>query len=536
MKKVITLVSLFCITLTGCQSGSNPSPCKKKVLNTCFMRMPPTVDPRRIGDPISSTLSFMIFEGLTRYETEGYVENALAQSIDISEDGKTYTFHLRDTQWTDGHPVTAHDFEYTWKTLLAPNFPSVCPYLFYPIKNAEKAKRGDVNIDAIGVTALDDKTLQVELENPTDYFLKLISFCIFSPIPKHIDESNPNWFKNPNDNLICNGPFKIHSWRNEDEIQVTKNTTFWESDTVDLDKIAVSIIQDASTALQLFQQGSIDWMNDMVASIPLDALTTLSKEGKIDSVPVGNTVFVSFNVNEFPFTNANIRKAFSLSIDRKSITDHVTQLKEQPANRVIPPALATHQVAQAISSIQESKQALAHFAKGLEELGLTKDQFPEITFTFPSVEPYREVGQVLQQQWQNALGVKIKMNGCEMKTFFDQLQNRSYQFGEAVWWAQYADPMSIFERFRFGSGKKNYPGWDNKEFQTLLTKADSTNDSALRTSFLKTAEDVLIREIPLTPVYHFNSNSLRQPYVAHANINPCSTIQLRNVKLLDEKR
>ena len=535
MRKIFSTITLLVLLLASCQKSQDQNPCKNKVLRIAFMHMPFNVDPRRTGEPVSSTMVFMTFEGLMHLESDGSISKALAQSIDISDDQKTYTFHLKEAKWTDGMPITAYDFEYSWKTMLDPNFPSVCPYLFYSIQGAEKAKKGEISTEEVGIKALDERTLQVKLQNPTPYFLDLTGFCAFFPVPKHIDQANPNWFKNPGPEMVCSGPFKIHKWQHGDEIKVVRNADFWEAETVILNGIHISIINEQATTLQMFEQGKIDWVGNLLTPLSLDALSSLHKAGKIQSFPAGNTIFVSYNVHSKPFDNLNIRKAFSTAIDRKAITDHITQLSELPATQVIPPVLTKNKILDLIPTKPKIEEAQNLFQQGLSEMGITAAEIPPIKLMFPADEVYKRVGESLQQQWSQAFGIQIESDYCEMKVFFDRLQLRDYQLAEAVWWAQYADPMNILERFRYGNGNKNYPGWENETYLSLIDQVETAKDPVVRLELIRAAEKVIVDQVPLAPVYHFNSNCLSQPYVAGVEISPISHMQFRRTYFIDDE-
>ena len=534
MKKIICLLTMVAL-FAACQKKTDKAPSDCKVLRTCFTHTPLTIDPRRTGDPISCGLSFMLFEGLTRIDADRSYSNGLADKIDISEDYKTYTFHLRPSNWTDGHPITAHDFEYSWKTTLHPDFPSICPYLFYSILGAEKAKKGDIPVEDIGVKALDDLTLEVKLEHPTPYFLTLVSFCAFFPIPKHIDSNNPDWFKTYDHSVVCSGPYKIQRWQHDSKIIVEKNPEFWEADQTQLSAIDISIIPDQNTSLQMYEHGELDWLGGMIADLSLDALTSLHKEGKIKSAPGGNTVFISFNVHSKPFHNLNMRKAFSCAIDRTAITKHITQLSEIPAAQVVPPALTGDSAQSLISTDAQLELAREYFEMALDELGLTRETLPKIALTFPSVEVFKKVGEALQEQWREAFGIEVESNFCEMKVFFDKLQHKTYQIAEAAWWAQYLDPMNILERFRYAEGSKNYPGWENPKYLSLMNQIETTIDAEKRTQLMQAAEKVIIEDVPLTPVYHFSANFLEKPHVEGVVVTPLCDTQFRRAKIADKK-
>ena len=240
MKPVFAAVLLF---LSACGSPVSES----ATLRLSFNTSPATLDPRKSGDFVSSTLIRLIFDGLTRCLPGGDVEPALAQRIDISPDGLLYTFHLRKAYWTDGHPVAAQDFERSWKKILDPSFSSLCAYLLFPIKNAEKCAKGEAPLSEVGIQSIDSRTLRVELERPAPFFLSLTAFPLYLPIPSHTEQD-------PKRPPVCNGPFRIDSLIPNSEIRLVKNRRFWNVGHISLDAIHISVIPDENTAFQMFEQ------------------------------------------------------------------------------------------------------------------------------------------------------------------------------------------------------------------------------------------------------------------------------------------
>ncbi len=329
-------IALCIFILCSCQNSHKEM---KKMIRLSFHVNPTTVDTRKNTDVCSSALLFMIYEGLTRLLPDGSTEAAMAKAIEISEDGKVYTFHLRNAVWSDGRPVSAHDFEYSWKKILTPSFASPCPYLFYSIRNAEEAVKGEIPIDEVAIWAIDNKTLKVELKNPTPYFLALISFCNFFPIPKHVEEEDPLWHLRLDRTLVTNGPFTLSKWIPNQEIVVIKNPLYWDVDHVKLDGIHISIIGDEKTTLKMFESGDLDLITSVTSPLSIDDLISAKEKGLIETKPMGGTLFCTFNLQHKLFQNASIRKAFAFAIDRPSIVENITQLSDTAATRFIPHAI-----------------------------------------------------------------------------------------------------------------------------------------------------------------------------------------------------
>lgn len=528
MRQLVYFPCLLLVLLVfSCHSSSDSSRIQKNVLRVNFPSDPPTLDPRKGGDVISSSMQFMLFEGLTRFTPESSTELSLAKSIDISPDGKTYTFHLRDSKWSDGTDLDAYDFEFAWTEMLSPNFPCPNANLLYPIKNAEAAKNGELPLDEIGISATDSKTFVVELENPTPYFLELTSFCVFFPVPHKNVIEHPNWADTASEHFVCNGPFVLDTWQPNNRIIVKKNEHYWNAPEVHLSAIHVSLVNDENTALEMYGKGEIDIVGNPFSQIPLDSRPALVKEGKIITKPIGATTMCSFNVNTFPFNNIHMRKAFSYAINRKAIVDNITQLSEIVATGNVPPILK-NDINHEYYKDADYERAQYHFNKGLEELEIEVSDLSNLTFHYLTNEVYNKIAQALQQQWYEVLGVQVKLANTEFRIFLDKLARKDYQFCEFMWVAQYNDQMNILDRFKLKTNRLNHPGWENPEYIQLLDDSMQCLDSTKRFELLEKAERIFIDEQPITSLFHWNYAYLQKPYLKGVHISPIGSVHLGN--------
>ena len=512
-------LSLLLLIFASCTKEQKNSPSRNNILRMNVFREPSTMDPRKGSEFIGSTFHNMLFEGLTRLNSDYSISPAQAKTIEISDDRKTYTFHLRDTKWSDGSPVTAVDFEKAWKKILTPDFAAANAPLFYPIKNAEEAKGGLVPIDKVGIYAVDDKTLVVELKNPTPYFLKLIAFCVFFPVKHTVDDIEPNWMNHAGKNYLSNGPFRLKSWKHNNEIVLEKNPFYWESNMIPLENVQVSMVKDENTVLQMYENEELDFIGDALSPIPKDVLPKYLKKGLLKTHTSAATTSVTFNVSQFPFTNKSIRKAFAYAIDRKEIVDNITQLGEEIATQIIPTCLKTEP---AFSYFKDGnlRKSQKYFSKGLKELGITAEEFPILTYNYSFSDLNHKLAQALQQQWAKNLGVKVQLQHCEHKVFLDKLVSRDYTMAPMFWFAQYHDPMSVLERFKYKKNPKNYCDWESPTFISLLeqTASDVTDQEHLK--ILEAAEALLLKEMPLTPLYHWKTVFMTKDHVTYEEFPP----------------
>lgn len=516
------------LSFQSCTKKNENKQTRVELLRLNLQRDVATMDPRRGADMISSHLHFMLFEGLTRLDQNGTNHPAQAKSISLSDDRKTYTFYLRDCLWSDGTQVTAYDYEYSWKTILSPNFPAANAPLLYPIKNAEKAKKGAASIDEVGIYALDEKTLMVELEQPTPYFLQLTSFCVLFPVKKNLDIADPEWIYRAGESFISNGPYILRHWKHKDEIVVEKNPHYWNKNEVLVGTIHMSIIENESTALKMFEKGYLDMIGAPLSPIPTDALHTFFKEGRLTTCPIGGSTIIAFNTQKFPFENIHLRKAFSLAIDRAAITENITQLGEDPAVEVIPPVLKNGH-SRAFFKDNDISAARMYLDKGLQELGIKASDL-HLTYCYENTEIYHKIAQALQQQWKNVLGIQVNLENIENKILMDRLVKRDYVFAQAIWVAQYHDPMNILERYKFRTNPKNYAAWENERYKELLEQSALAKDTIERESILEDAEAIFVEEMPVCPIYHWRFSFMMQPHL-NVPLSPIGDINFTQITL-----
>ncbi len=514
MKNYITLLLL--IILVAC--SSNPTPHKSPhTLRMNICREPPTLDPRKGSEWVGTAMHYMLFEGLMRLNPNGTTTPAQARSVEISDDRLTYTFHLRGTHWSDGSTVTAQDFEMAWKKIIDPDFAASSAYLLYPIKNGEKIKKGEMSVEQFGVKSVDDLTLVVELEQPTPYFLDLVSFSIFFPINYQMDKTNPEWMNEASPDFISNGPFKLKTWKHNREIAYEKNENYWEAPLIALDEVHVSMIADENTALAMYNKGELDIIGMVISPIPTEALDHLQKNGILKAHATPATTIITFNTDRFPFSNQHIRKALSLAIDRHEIVTNISQLGEDVATQIIPPSLSNGKMVDYFKDHDLAK-ARSELLEGLQELGI--HELPLVTLEYSGSDVNNRLAQILQRQWKNALNVNIELQKYEHKVLLDRLVNRNYDLATCFWFAQYNDAMSILERFKLKSNAKNYPSWENKEYIRLLDQSALDKTADLREKTLAKAEALLLNEMPLTPLFHWKTSYMISDRFALNDLQP----------------
>ena len=517
---------ILSLLLFACTTHSTilHNPKKHKTVYLNFISSPLSIDPRKSTDPITVALSQMLYEGLTHLESDGSVTMALAEHITVSSDQTTYTFYLKKSFWSDGTPLKASDFAASWQTILHPTSPVLTAHLLFPIQHAKEVKEGKRLMQELGVQALDDITLRVKLTHPIPYFLQLVSCSCYFPIAPHQqNEACPT--SKQEKKWISNGPFLLESWEKHDKIVLKKNISFWNAQDVQLDYIYISLIPDEMTAFNLFEQNRLDLIGGNLSPIPLDALPSLLQEKKIETHPATTTTFCAFNIHSPPFNHPSMRKAFGYAINRQALVLHILQIFHQPACGLIPPSIYS-QMNQQPDNINHVDLAQHHFQTALEELNIQKEDLPALTYSFYSGDISKKVALFLQNQWETVLGVKVHLQAYEFKVFIDKLHRHDFQFALMSWIAQYNDPMSFLERFLSKTTYRNYTGWEHPLFVTLIERSFYQNAKKRLTSLLA-AEQCIIDEMPIFPLYHYDILYLKNPHLKNVTVSPLGHIELR---------
>jgi oligopeptide transport system substrate-binding protein len=524
MKKFFITGALL---LSGCTSNEEAK--KDGWLYMNFCREPTSHDCRKTTEANTAYLDELLNEGLIKLNTDGTIGPAQAEKVDISKDGLVYEFHLKNTFWSNGDPVTAEDFARSWRKCLSPDFVSPFCYYFYSIKNARLAKKGLVPLDQVGIDVISPKCLRVTLEHPASNFLALITASLALPFRyKNEDESNPK-------NLLSNGPFVISKWKDGAKLKkiLLKRNPYYASDTFPLKGIDISLIEDQNTAFELFERGQLDFIGAPYSPLSPTTLETMSADS-IDASITKKAVSVSacnFNTWRFPLNNVHIRRALSYAIDKELLVKAFSAHRFIPAYSLVPDGFKP----QGYTSFTKGDEELAkeHFEKGLEELGITRKKFPKLTLLYPLSADnviIQKIAQILQQNWKNVLGIEIALQTCDLKVVIAALAKKEFDIGLTLWDAYYPHPLSFLERFIDGDNPKNYTGWQNKEFQSAMNEAFSAIDKQEELKAIIRAETILAEEAPLAPVIFWNFSVFVDSRIKGLEIDNAGRAHLENVK------
>ncbi len=511
---ILLVVLIGSSLILGC-GPKGPELAQEQVLRYNVGAEPQFFDPRKATGIPEFTMLLNLFDGLVRYNTEGQLVPSIAESYTVSDDGLKWTFKLRDAKWSNGEPLTAYDFEYSWKTALSPEIASEYAYQLYYIKNGEKYNSGEItNPDEVGVKATDEKTLEVTLEAPTPYFLALLTFTTYLPVNKKLDESNPDWAKSA-DNYISNGPFRLTKWEHNHLIEMEKNPYYWDKDKVKLSKIIFTMVEENTTEMLMFENGEIDWGPNP----PPQELERLQKEGKVVINPYLGTYYFTFNVTKPPFNDVRVRKALTLAIDREAIVKNITMAGELPATAYVPPGVPDAEPNSDFREVggelfkaydpETAKQLLA-------DAGYPDGKgFPSFVILYNTNERHKTIAEAIQRMWKENLGISCTLTNQEWKVYLDNRQALNYDVARAGWIGDYTDPMTFIDMFVTGGGN-NDTGWSNPQYDELVRTAKSTGDQKVRMKAMHDAEKILMDEMPICPIYFYTRPEMIKPYVKNA--------------------
>lgn len=513
MKLRYWFVTVCLLMVCGCQTSASKPEHPTRTLRTCLSGDILSLDPRKGVSMSSQSVVRMLFTGLVRLDENLQPKLELAESFRVSPDYKTYVFSLKNCTWSDGSPITAYDFEQTWKAALTPAYSSSCTNLFFFLKNGRKAFLGQVSVDKLGVQALDEKTLVVELEHANPNFLNILMHSVFSPVHHSMRYTLPN-----STNLICSGPFQLRKYTIQDQIILSKNSHYWNSSSTRLDELHFYIIKDPATALMMFEKKEIDWLGDPLARLVPESIPVLRKKGILHSYPTAGLQWMFVNTNKYPLDNANIRKALAYAIDRKTIMQELLNFEGLHPTLGLIPQIVKKERWHPWFKDNDVEQARVLFEKGLQEQGITKEQFPSITLTYATSANAKTV-QAIQQMWKMNLEIDVKIEQVDGPVLFSKWYEKDYQITWLAWVLQYNDPVNMLEIFKYKNAQPNYMGWENPSFITHASASLSAMTEVERWNHVEEAEKIFFEEMPSIPVNDFTAFYLQQPYVKDVNVN-----------------
>lgn len=488
----------------------------EKILRTNNASEPGSLDPALAQGTHESWVLNHTFEGLMKLDEDGEVVEGMAESYELADDDVTYTFTLRDDiKWSNGDPVTAEDFEFSWKRALDADLAADYAFQLFYIKGAEEYNTGEGSRDDVMVTAKDEKTLEVVLDSPTGYFLELTAFYTYFPVNKAVVEDNSDW-ANDAETHVSNGPFNLTEWVHDASIKVRKNDNYYDNESINLDGIDFTILEEASTTWQGYEGGEYDLLVDVPQAITAEMVEEDNDELKIGKM-VG-TYYYNLNPETKPFNNPKVRKGLALTIDRETITSKITQGGQIPAEGVVPFGIMDEDGTEYRDKVDKSvdfdvEEGKKLFEEGLEEEGMTPEDMKEIVLLYNTDEGHKKIAQAVQDMWKQNLGIEIQLENVDFNVKLDREKSGDYDISRAGWIGDYVDPMTFIDLW-WSESSFNDAKYNNPEYDALIEKTKSTADQSVRFEAMREAENMLMEDMPVIPIYFYTQPYAQKPYVS----------------------
>ncbi|MBT8859547.1 peptide ABC transporter substrate-binding protein [Lactobacillus delbrueckii subsp. bulgaricus] len=505
--------------LAACGSNSSKeSSSSKKTLNWTVASEIPTMDMSKATDTTSFNQLSNTMEGLYRLGKNSKLEKALATSEKVSKDGKTYTYTLRKSKWSDGSELTAKDFVYSWRRTVDPKTASQYSYLFSGIKNADAIVAGKKKPETLGIKAVGKYKLVITLERRMAYFDKLMGFAVFFPQSEKAVTKYGSKYGTASKYMLYNGPFKQTGWTGSNlSWKMVKNPYYWDKKNVKLDTITWSVQKTPSTSYNLYQSNKLDYTG-------LDASQTKQLKNQKGYVTLnqGATFYLQFNIAKNKYlANTNIRKALSLAVDRKGLTSSLGG-NSVPANTLTPTQLTdvngedyTKRISKSAESFYPAstnkKEAVKYLNRGLKELGVSKFSFKILS---DDTDSGKKTTEFLQSTFESTFGnkVSVSVQNLPFKTRLSRSTSGNFDVVISGWSADFADPISFLDLFT-STNPENNGKWKNTSYDKLIADSKTTASTSKRWDDLTKAEDILLNNVGVAPLYYNTIAALIRPTV-----------------------
>ncbi|MCI5972048.1 MAG: peptide ABC transporter substrate-binding protein [Anaerococcus sp.] len=489
---------------------------KDGVLDINIASEPDSIDPALNTSVDGAIMISHLFESLIRWDDDGegnaVLKPGIAESWEVSDDGLTWTFKLRDAKWSDGKDITADDFVYSWNRLVDPATGADYEYMLDMVKGYDEKK--------LDISAPDPKTFVVNLNVKCPYFEEICAFPAVMPVRKDIIEANKTWTNSP-ETLVSNGAYKLEKWDHNSTLSMVKNPEYYDQDSVKAEKLAFHLQDDQNAIYASYRSGDLDFIN----SVPQEEIQKLLDTKELKIKPYVGTYFVCFNTEKEPFNDPKVRKAFSLAIDRNFIVNQVTGQGQEPATAYVPSGVYDAKGAEGDDfrtvggdyysiNDEDYEKNIEEAKKLMEEAGYKDGEgFPQIDYLYNTDENHKAIAEALQNMWQENLGVQVNLQNQDWNVFLKERKEGNYNIARHGWIADYNDPMSFIDMWLTGGGN-NDAQYKNPEFDNYVKAAKATSDPDERMENMHKAEDILIGEDNVVaPLYFYNNSYMMKPNI-----------------------
>ncbi len=497
-RKLLLLLSLLILAMAILPACGSQVAAGKNTLAVNVGPDPDTIDPALNSAVDGATMILHGFEGLMTLDKDGIPVAGQAEKYEVSADGTVYTFHLREgLKWSDGKPLTANDFVYSWNRAISPETAADYEYMFDVIAGYDEGK--------LNVTAPDDKTVVVTLKNPVPYFLELTAFPTFMPVRQDLIEANGDAWATKPETYIGNGPYKVTEWVPGSHITYTKNKEYWDYKNLGTENIKFVLMDDDTAKLNAYKKGEILFADDM----PNDEIDAWRDKPDFHLEGQLGTYYVSYNVQKAPFDNPLVREAFTLAIDREWIVKEIGKAGQVPAAAFVSTGLSDADPSKEFREVggdyfdpYAHEANLAKAKELLAQAGYPEGKgLPSIEYIYNEGTGHQAIAEALQDMW-SKLGAKVSITSQEWGTFLNTRKNGDYQVARNGWLSDYNDPISMLDMWITGGGN-NDAQWSNAKYDSLIAQIKSSKDPAERYKLMHEAEDIIFAEKMLCPIYYY---------------------------------
>ena len=516
----------YLLLLSFCGGCSDRGAASRTEARLYLQEDPISLDPRLSYDRRTQLILREMYEGLTRIGPDAQPQLALARSVEISDDGRTYTFNLHPSLWSNGLEVTAEDFVFAWKSSLNPETLDTCSEVLFVLLNAKKARTGECSIHEVGVRALSKQTLEVALEHPTPFFLELLANPVFSPLCRSVVEKYPRFgCTGP---YVSNGPFFLKARRLRASITLERNPRYWNRDRPPLDQMTFSIIEDPQTAYNMFLAGVLDWYGEPCGAICPELVAGLYSDGLLTCHDAGAANLLLVQTRIPHLRSVSIRKAIANAIDRQEICENITCGGEKPAFSLSPRSLSF--LRQPLFGDNQTQAAQKLFAEGLEELGLTEETYPPLVLSFWADPIVKTMMKAIGEQLIQALHINVVLEPLDRSSYLKKVQTGDYQIMNISLdlWAN--DPSTNLDIFKYKKTPLNGTEWSDPEYTRLLELAAETKDRMKRNEYFRRAEACIMRQLPVIPICYQNFKYMKSSRLSGEVVSPVGLVEFKWLK------
>jgi oligopeptide transport system substrate-binding protein len=527
------LMAASAVVLAAC-GGSGDVDENAVVLHRGNSAEPLTLDPHKASGTWENNVIGDMFIGLFTDDANAAPIPGMAESWSVSEDGLTWTFVLREAVWSDGVPVTAGDFEYAFQRILNPATLAQYSSLLYPIENAQAVNSGEMPLDAVGVEALDERTLEIRLENPAPYLPGLLTHYTTFPVPRHVVEEHGDQWIQP-ENIAVNGAYELVQWSTNNFVHVQRNPLFYDNENVCIDEVFYYPTVDAAAGVRRVQNGELHLNNEF----PGQHIDRLRREMEeyVRVHPYMGTVYFSLNNDFEPFSDARVRNALGMAINREFLAEEIYRDGRSAAYSLVPPNVANYAggvQAEWASWSMEQRQDRAR--ELLIEAGYGPDNPLEFEYAHRSTGDNPRIAPVVQQDWDSiADWVNVSIVQIETQIHYENLRSADYQSGDGGWIADYNDPYNFLFLAEERSIPMNYSRYRNPEYDDLVTRANQELDMEIRASMMAEAEQMMVDDMPIIPIVFYVNRAVVSPEVTGWEDNIVHIHRTRFMCLQDEE-